>query len=91
MGGVERSRLAMLEARSRLAEVGADIALAPGVSSGQDGDLSWRVEIAPVAASAARIGRLMDVTVDVSQGGRPGAVLRSMRLAPAPAPTDAPS
>jgi hypothetical protein len=85
-GGAERSRLAMLEARSRLDEVGADIALAPGVSSGEDGELVWRVEIAPADSSGAANGRLMDVRVGVEQGGRQVVSLHSLRLAPPPEP-----
>lgn len=78
---VERSTLAMLEARSRLDEVGADIALAPGVSSGQDGEMAWRVTITPTADAAGSDARLMDVQVDVSENDRPVFLLRSMRLA----------
>ena len=78
---VDRARLARLEARSRLDEVGADIALAPGVSAGRDAGFDWRVEITAAEGSAAENGRLMDVTVDVSQDGRRAFSLHSMRLA----------
>ncbi len=82
-GAVERSRLAALEARSRLAEVGGDIALAPGRSSGTDDDLVWTVDIAPrPAAAAARSGPLLDISVTVGgPDGPPLATLRSVRVA----------
>ena len=79
----ERSRLALLEARSRLDEVGADIPLSPGVSSGQDGALVWRVEVGPAEGADPSSHQLMDVVVGVSAGGRPIASLHSLRMAPA--------
>ncbi len=82
VAAVDRARLARLEARSRLDEVGADIALAPGVSAGRDAGFDWRVEITPSEGAVAANGRLMDVAVDVTQGGRPAFSLHSMRLAP---------
>ncbi len=81
VAAVDRARLARLEARSRLDEVGADIALAPGVSGGRDAGFDWRVEITPAEGVAAANGRLMDVSVDVSQDGRRTFNLHSMRLA----------
>lgn len=83
VASAERARLAWLEARSRLDEVGADIPLAPGASSGQDGELDWRVRIDPAPGGALTNGRLLSVAVDVSQDGRPLASLSSLRLAPA--------
>ena len=56
---VERSRMAALEARSRLAEVGGDISLAPGRASGEDGDLVWTVDIAPGPAGGGGAGRVV--------------------------------
>ena len=80
---VEASRLAMLEARSRLEEVGTDIPLAPGESSGQDAGLLWRVVIAPAQGSGAANGQLMDVVVTAERGGRDLARLHSLRWATA--------
>lgn len=79
----ERGRLAALEARSRLAEVGADIPLTPGRSGGEDGDLVWTVDIAPEAgATALKAGRLLSVSVTVADGeGATLATLRSLRFA----------
>ena len=78
------SRLAVLEAQSRLAEVGADIALAPGESSGIDGDLAWRVEVSPAASAQGTAGRLMAVAASAGpRDGRPRVTLHSLRLAPA--------
>ncbi len=82
---VETSRLAMLEARSRLEEVGADIPLAPGESSGQDVGLLWRVVVTPAQGSGAANGRLMDVVVTAERDGREAARLHSLRWATTPA------
>ncbi len=79
----ERSRLAVLEAQSRLAEVGGDIALAPGESGGVDGDLAWRVEVSPAASGPGGSGRLMAVSVEVGPPqSRTLVSLHSLRLAP---------
>ena len=78
----ERSRLALLEARSRLAEVGGDIPLVVGDAQGVDGDMVWRVDIAPgpPTGGAAGVG-LLQVTVAVSDRGGPElATLRTLRL-----------
>ena len=78
-GAAERSRLAVLEAQSRLAEIGSDIALAPGESSGIDAGLAWRVEVSPAGGS----GRLRAVAVEVGPAaGRPLVTLHSLRFAP---------
>ncbi len=77
----ERSRLAVLEAESRMAEVGGDVALAPGESSGIDGDLAWRIQVSP-APQQGGAGRLMAVSVEVGpREGRPLVTLRSLRFA----------
>ena len=77
----ERSRLAGLEARSRMAEVGADIPLTPGQASGEDGDLTWSVDIAPAPGASGQAGSLMTVTVTVAaRDGRPLVTLKSLRL-----------
>ena len=49
----EEVRMAQLVARSHLAEVGADIPLAAGRTSGQDGPLAWTVTIEPEGVAAA--------------------------------------
>ncbi|WP_174300550.1 hypothetical protein [Caulobacter sp. S45] len=76
----ELNRLETLEARSRLAEVGADIPLQPGRESGQDGALVWRVDIAAGSGLASQSGRLMDVTVSVSMGSGAAVTLHSQRF-----------
>ena len=79
-GASEQSRLATLEARSRLAEVGADIPLAPGRTNGGDGILAWSVEIEPAGGAAG----LLSVHVAVSAPGRGVlASLDSVRAGPA--------
>ena len=78
----ELSRLAVLEARSRLAEVGGDIPLQAGRDTGEDAGLEWQVDVAPASGFAGKVGRLMEVTVQVSAPGRPAlATLHSQRLA----------
>jgi len=81
-GAGERTRLAGLEARSRMAEVGGDIPLSPGQAGGEDGDLVWAVEIAPAASADTTHGAsLMDVTVTVAMHGGPNLVtLHSLRI-----------
>jgi hypothetical protein len=78
----ERSRMADLEARSRMAEVGGDIPLVPGSASGEDDDMVWTVDVAPAApAVAGEAAPLLEVTVTVagSDGARL-ARLHSLRV-----------
>ena len=76
----ERSRMAGLEARSRLAEVGGDIALVPGSASGEDADMVWTVDIAPSSATGSAAVPMLDVTVDVrGSDGAHLATLKSLR------------
>ena len=78
----ERSRMAELEARSRLAEVGADIPLVPGSASGEDGELVWTVAIAPAAMNAGGAAPVLEVSVDVTgSDGVHLAGLKSLRIA----------
>ena len=70
----ELRTLARLEAQSRLAEVGGDIPLASGVTTGTDGELQWRVEVGAAAAA-------YQVDVDVTQGSHELADLHALRLA----------
>ena len=70
----EMRTLARLEAQSRLAEVGGDIPLAPGATSGVDGELHWRVEVSAAAAA-------YQVDVSVTRGDRELADLHALRLA----------
>ena len=82
MAAAEESRLALMEARSRLAEVGGDIPLQVGVVSGDDEGLFWRVEIEPAPGLSNQAGRLLDVTVNVADArGRGHAALSSRRFA----------
>ena len=76
----EQTRLAGLEARSRLAEVGADIPLSVGQASGEDGDLIWAVDIEPAPGASGSVS-LLDVTVTVAARGGPNlAKLHSLRI-----------
>jgi type II secretory pathway pseudopilin PulG len=79
----ETSRTAMMIAQSRLALVGAEIPLAPGETTGVDGDFNWRVEIAEAPEDPSAMGQLMAVTaVVVDRKGADRGVLRTLRLAP---------
>lgn len=82
----EARRTALLIAQSELASVGADIPLAPGDTSGQSGDMTWRVEISPYGAGEDKnaAGELLRVAVSVGpQAGGPDLVtLQSLRLGP---------
>ncbi len=79
----EEVRMAELEARSRLAEVGGDVPLAEGRAQGVDGDLVWTVDITPEAAPTLDGGApLMAVKVTVGDRARPDIVsIRSLRAA----------
>ena len=79
----ERTRMAELEARSRMAEVGGDIPLSPGRAAGEDGPLIWSVEITPAAEalSDVHVASLLAVTVTVAEPNGPHLVsLRSLRI-----------
>jgi general secretion pathway protein I len=84
---VEARRAALLVAKSELAAVGSEIPLAPGRSSGQAGDMVWRVEITPYAdgVDSAATGGLLRVAVAVGPraGGTDLVELDSLRLGPA--------
>ena len=74
----EEVRWAVLEARSRLAEVGADIPLREGRMAGRDGPLAWTLDIAPSVLGAG----LFEAQVSVSDAqGRRLAFLRTLRSA----------
>jgi len=80
----ESRRAAVLVAQSELAAVGADIPLVPGDTSGQSGDLDWRVDITPYGESQdnSPVGQLLRVAVSVSPrgGGASLVTLQSLRL-----------
>ena len=71
-------RLAMLVAQSQLATVGVIGAVAPGSSSGQDGDFRWTIAITPNAEAGNDINL---VTVTVARiGGTELARLQTLRV-----------
>jgi hypothetical protein len=82
--GAEARRTALLLAQSELADVGSEIAIVPGRSSGEWGALVWRVDIEPYGGGDAAnpVGQLYQVTVHVHarSGGPALATLRSLRL-----------
>jgi hypothetical protein len=82
--GAEARRTALLLAQSELADVGSEIAVAPGRSDGVWGDLAWRVDIDSYAAGdgANPVGALYEVTVRVHRraGGPALVTLRTLRL-----------
>jgi hypothetical protein len=79
----EEVRMAELEARSRLAEVGGDLALAEGRAQGVDGDLVWTIDVTPQSAPTLDGGALlMAVKVTVGDRTRPDIVsISSLRAA----------
>lgn len=84
-GDVALHRRALLLAQSELADVGADIPLEIGESSGVAGGLLWRVDVAPYQdqGGATPAGTLMSVAVSVRPrvGGPVLVELDSLRLA----------
>lgn len=70
----EMRTLARLEAQSRLAEVGGDIPLAPGIAGGVDGELHWRVEVSAAAGA-------YQIDVRITRGDRELADLHALRTA----------
>jgi hypothetical protein len=71
----EEARLAALEARSRLAEVGGDLPLVEGRAQGVDGTLIWTVDISPQGSPTLDGGApLMAVKVTVGDRGHPDLV-----------------
>ena len=79
----EASRTALMIAQSRLALVGAEIPLAPGETTGVDGDYTWRVDIADAPEDPSAMGRLLAVTASVTdRKGAERGVLRTLRLGP---------
>ncbi len=73
-------RTALLVARSQLATVGVYTAAAPGVTSGRDAGMAWRIDITPFPEAGQGMEQ---VVVSV---GRPGAAalatLRTLRFGP---------
>jgi hypothetical protein len=80
----DRSRMAMLVARSEMAAVGAEVPLTPGDADGVEGDFRWRTSIVEEAAPASATGRLLRVTVTVSdrEHAAERARLVTLRLVP---------
>ena len=79
--GLEARRAALMIAQSEMADVGAEIPLAPGQTSGVIGALVWRVTVSPYAEATAA-GALWKVAVAVSprSGGPALVTLQSLRL-----------
>ena len=80
----EASRTAAMIAQSRLAMVGAEIPLAPGDTTGVDGDFTWRVRIEPAPQEASATGVLLSVRASVRRRADAAdrAVLATQRMAP---------
>lgn len=83
---LESQRRAVLVAQSVLARVGADIALAQGVTDGAEQGLSWRIAIERYRGDGARPNdapALMQVSVSVSAGedNMGSFTLKTLRLA----------
>lgn len=84
--GVEARRTALEIAQSELANLGAEIPLAPGQTAGVMGGMIWRVDISPYSQGddVSAAGELWQVAVSVRpRAGGPNLVeLRTLRLAP---------
>jgi type II secretory pathway pseudopilin PulG len=82
----EQRRVALLVAKSELAEVGSEIPIASGENSGVSGDMIWTVDVSPYSdeSGASSVGSLWAVDVSVRpRVGRGELVrLRTLRLAP---------
>ena len=82
----EQRRVALLVAKSELAEVGSEIPIASGANSGVSGDMAWTVQVSPYSddSGASSAGALysVDVSVRPRVGGRPLVRLRTLRLGP---------
>ncbi len=84
---LDSQRQAVLIAQSVLARVGADIALAPGVTEGSANGLPWRIEIDRYRGEGAQpndTAALMQVSISIrSPDTREAAfTLQTLRLAP---------
>jgi len=83
---VESHRSALMIARSELAEVGADVPLRRGRTTGVAGDFAWRIDVSADAADGQTnsAGALWKVAVAVRSrsGGADLIVLRTLRLGP---------
>jgi hypothetical protein len=77
-------RLALLVAQSELADVGADIPLEPGETSGVAGPFVWRVDVTPYTAEGGvnSAGALWKAAITVRRrdGGATLAALSTLRL-----------
>lgn len=80
VGAARDYNQAVMLAESRLAEVGAGAALRPGVDMGEEGGLSWRVDVVEQPVDTRHPMRSLAVSVEVSRDGVPVLTLRSLRL-----------
>ncbi len=82
----EQRRVALLVAKSELAEVGSEIPIASGDTEGVSGDMAWSVQVSPYSddSGASSVGALwaVDVSVRPRHGGRALVRLRTLRLGP---------
>ena len=81
IAGAQARRVAMLEARSLSAQLGATLPLVPGTAEGQAGALRWRVDINSVGDREIQTP-LQHAVVTVTDGNaRVLARLETLRLA----------
>jgi hypothetical protein len=81
----EEKRFAALIAQSELAAVGPVIPIEPGVASGVEAGLTWRIQIEPYAGPSvpSKAGQLMQVSVSVhNHRGRQLLALNTLAIAP---------
>jgi Tfp pilus assembly protein PilX len=82
----EQRRVALLVAKSELADVGSEIPIAAGSNSGVSAGMVWTVDVSPYSddSGASSVGGLwaVDVSVRPRAGGRTLVRLRTLRLGP---------
>ena len=81
MAAAEERRVAMLEAQSVVAQIGATIPLVAGTSAGQSEGLRWRVETSPVASREIQAPLVHAVVTVTDDRARVLARLETLRLA----------
>ena len=81
IAGAEARRLAMLQAQSLTAQLGATLPLVPGRSEGQSGTLRWRVDIDTLESREIEAPLRRAVVTVTDDRSRVLARLETLRLA----------
>jgi type II secretory pathway component PulJ len=81
MAAAEERRVAMLEAQSVVAQLGATIPLIPGTSSGQSDNLHWRIDVDAVGSREIEAPLMHSIVTVTDEHGAVLARLETLRLA----------